>query len=123
MGDSDSDYGDRGSDVEGNLELLDPTMDLTKLAKRHRMFSLKVPPAFSESKWEPGWDVNGSVRLGESHTGVARLYLRRSDDGNIVDRVVVKDVFLDYQSWTAFHKWHGPPQDGVPNGGTLHASS
>ena len=64
-------------------------------------------------RWGNGWDSQGRL-LGYNEFGVVRLYLQRDEHENIIDRIVMKDVFLDHDNWTAPHKWHGPPHEGVP---------
>jgi hypothetical protein len=54
------------------------------------------------------------VTLDHNSNGAVCLYIRTDHNNRIVDRIVVKDAFLDPDSWTCPHKWCGPPQDGIP---------
>ena len=105
---------DSGTDYEGKPILNDmgdaPFVD--KIMERRGMFSAQNPPSFKG--WARGWDTEGSVELGNTLEASARLYLRYNDEQQIVDRVVMKDAFLDHREWNCSHKWYGRLQDGMP---------
>lgn len=110
MADNMSETDDLILDMEGPIALNDNS-DLDGVRYAHLHFSHMNYPSLI--RLDPGWEYGG-IDLGSNHSGVARLYLRRDKNRNLIDRIVVKDVFMDHRSWTSAFKWHGTPDTGVP---------
>lgn len=62
-----------------------------------------------DGEWELGWEAQG-LHLGTGGQDCVFLY-RRYRDGNVVERVGVKDSLLSASEWSTFYWWHPDVRD------------
>ena len=70
---------------------------------------MENPPNFGEADgWALGW--NTGEKLGYGGQGAVYIYCRE-ENNVVVDRVVVKETFVNAQIWSRFYHWYGDPRD------------
>lgn len=81
-------------------------MDAAAMKTQRRLEGLaNVPDQPDGTHWQSG------RLLGSGSFGSAFIWFQLDDQGNVVDRVVVKDCYVAASRFCELHNWHGDPRD------------
>lgn len=117
----DEDSVDRGSTAyimqvrkpenEAGDPIYEKNADPQQMMAARKLSAFRRQPALVAAPDEEGeWDTAPDP-LGAGSCGVAYLYLKHDWEGNLIDRVVVKDCWLPHRTWTCPWRWHGDTTD------------
>lgn len=89
-----------------------PTLDITtahihaKTATRKKLNTARVPTWSEDITWYQHPHFLGGGGCGQAH-----LWLAVDEQERILQRLVVKDCFVECGSWRDVNQWHGNPKD------------
>lgn len=73
---------------------------------RHRRHLSDRQDGYLDEFWEGAWPI------GEGGMGVAALWIKENERGQISERIVRKDAYLTRRDWADATKWDGNARDG-----------